>query len=65
MARDRGIFRRTEQRSLFKPASRVVGSVLEERQGVSISESRNFIGLSKAMQTVAFNVAYSAVRSAK
>lgn len=34
MARDRGIFRRTEPRSPFKPASRVVDSVRDKRQGL-------------------------------
>jgi CheY-like chemotaxis protein len=57
MARDRDTFRRTEPRSRFKQAARVVGSVWEKRQGLSISDARNSIGLSKTMQLVAFNTA--------
>jgi hypothetical protein len=64
MARDRGTFRRTEPRSLFKPAARVVGSVRDKRQGLSMSDAQNSIGLS-AMQLVAFNAAQSAVRAVK
>jgi hypothetical protein len=41
----------------FNPAVRVVGSVREKRQGLSISDARNSIGLSKAIQLVAFNAA--------
>ena len=52
MARDRDTFRRTESRSRFKPAARVVGSVREKCQGLSISDTRNSVGLSKAMQLV-------------
>jgi hypothetical protein len=65
MARDRGIFRLTEQRSLFKPASRVVPLVGDKRQGLSTSDARNSIGLSEAMQLIAVNAAYSAVQAAK
>lgn len=57
MARERDTFRRTEPRSPFKPAARVVGSAREKRQGLSITDTRNSIGLSKAMQLVAFNAA--------
>jgi len=57
MARDRGTFRRTDLRSRFKPAARVAGPVREKRQFLPISDARNSIGMSKAMQLVAFNVA--------
>lgn len=57
MVRDRDTFRRIEPRSPFKAAARVVGSVWEKRQGMSISDARNSIGLSKAMRLVAFNAA--------
>jgi hypothetical protein len=56
-ARDRETFRRTEPRSHFKPLARVVGSVREKRQGLSISDARNSIGISKAIRLVAFNAA--------
>jgi hypothetical protein len=57
MARDRNTFRRREPRSRLKPAARVLGSVREKRQGMSISDARTSIGFSKAMQLVAFNAA--------
>src|ERR1700733_11705040 len=50
MARDGETFRRTEPRKGFKPAARVVGSEREKRRGFSISDARNSIGISKAMQ---------------
>lgn len=57
MVRDRDTFHRTKPRSLSNPAARVVGSVREKRQGLSVSDAQNSVGMSKAMQRVAFNVA--------
>ena len=57
MTRDRDTFRRIAHRSLFKQDVRVAGPAREKRQGVPISDARNSIGMSKAMQLVAFNVA--------
>jgi response regulator receiver domain-containing protein len=57
MARDRDTFRRTDLRSRSKPAARVAGPVREKRQFLPISDARNSIGMSKAMQLVAVNVA--------
>ena len=65
MARDRDTFRRIKPRSRFKPEVRVTGPAREKRQGVPISDARNSIGMSKAIQLVAFNAASSAVRAAK
>jgi hypothetical protein len=53
MAHDRDAFRITELWSRFKPAARVAGPVQEKRQVLPISDARNSIGMSKAMQRVA------------
>jgi hypothetical protein len=57
MAGDENTFRRIEPRSRFKPAARVVGSARQKRQGLSISDARNPVGIPKAMQLVDFNAA--------